>query len=184
MNRWFVALIGIAFMSVIVLLSAQNKTLRDRFMQADDKVNFPYLTMFVPITNTSSLDGKLVHLGQATKRSQVIYFFNTRCPHCVASVPAIRKINGLLASDDQTQFLSVSQDSIRETQAYAQKMLMKNISLVSLPDTRSLALYHAGSVPVLMVVDGTGQIRYTHIGRLNLTDDVSSLISAVRAMER
>ncbi len=149
---------------LVVALGLQNKTLGERYSQALAQVHFPYTGMYVPEERVHVSDGRDIVLGRPVD-FQVLYFFNTGCPYCKASLPAVVQLNKELAQDERLEFVAVSQDSVPDTTRY----FSSNSALlpfVSLPDRRALGLFHVGGVPMLVVIDKSGQVRFVHLGML------------------
>ena len=166
----------------MLILALQNRQLAQRLVVAQDEIDFPYESMYVPSAIGLDLAGGSVQIGHPSKNSQVLFFINTTCPHGLASLPAVKRMAGAFANRSSSDFYIVSEDAVDETRRYAgENRLSSNVIVVT--EARDISLFHARSVPMLMVIDKNGKVAMSRVGSLNGKEDVDSVIAAVRALD-
>lgn len=169
------ATIVLVLLALVAILSLQSRELRERFRAADDKVKYPYVGMHVPELTFSSSLGLPVTLGKSARRDQLLFVFNTHCPYCKASIPAAGSIWQTLANSPNVELVAVSHDGAMETARYLHDFGL-NIPFVSINDERSLGLFHATAVPLLVMIGARGTVDFVHVGELNM-DVVESVVA-------
>lgn len=175
-------LLYIVSIVLVVVLGVQNARMSAKLSNAEEKLELPYVGMYVPKTTASDMTGSTVEIGQPAKKVQVLYFFNTTCPYCLASTPAINRIQKTFNNEAAVEFYLISRDQVEETKAYIDKLNITSTTL-RLSEMRELSLFHALSVPVLLAIDSGGKVFFSHIGEIDEQDDVDSIVGAVRNME-
>jgi peroxiredoxin len=135
--------------------------------------------MVVPTFRALTLGGDSVTIGATPGRRQVLLFFTTTCPYCLASLPAWRRI-AAADSAEPTRFdlIGVSLDSAEQSSRYVMVHAVPFL-VVMLPERKLARLYRASSVPLTMVLDSTGRVVYARLGQLPL-QVADSVISAAR----
>jgi thioredoxin-related protein len=169
-------------LSLVLILGLQNRHLAQRLAVAEDKIDFPYESMYVPFTVGLDINGGSVPIGRPNNTSQVLFFLNTSCPHCLASLPAVKRLAGSLAKRPSSDFYLVSEDALDQTKRYAGDHPLSS-NMVVVTDAREISLFHARSVPTLIVVDKNGRVVMSRVGSLNDREDVDAVLAAVHALE-
>lgn len=171
--------IGIVMLFLATFLSYQNGQLRTALETNMKKVAYPYVGMQVPAVPAAMSDGSTVTLGSPTDGHQLLFFFNTKCPYCLESMPAINRIKeNLAASHPGIDVIGVSKDNMATTAEYLQAN-SSALLFTSLDDYRSISLFHASGVPTLMLIGSDGIVLVEHTGVLNAKEDVDAILSAV-----
>lgn len=149
--------------ALVVVLAQKNRALRGQVSHLATAVGADYAARFVPAVSARSLDGAEVVLGAPTSGAQILYFFTPTCPHCRASVPAIRALAKAAAGH---QLVGVVEARPEEAAEYARSADF-GFPIARLPDDRARALFRARDVPMLLVVDGGGHVHYRRVGALS-----------------
>ena len=166
----------------MLILGLQNRHLAQSLAVAEDRINFPYESMYVPSAVGLDVNGGSVSIGRPHNTAQVLFFLNTTCPHCLASLPAVKRIANSLAKRPSSDFYIVSEDTLEQTKRYAADHLLSS-NIVVLTDAREISLFHARSVPTVMVIDRNGKVAMSRVGSLNDREDVDSVLAAVHVLE-
>lgn len=178
----FIALFALcaAALALVLALTFANRRVSAKVDELSDKLDLPYVGMYVPIAVAQGANDTIA-LGKPAV-AQVLFFYNTTCPFCRASLPSIKRLTAALASaSPRTPLIGVSRHALPETQAYVERERL-GLPAYSLLDERSIALFHAASVPTLMVVSSEGKITYVRNGSIGDTD-VAKAEAAVRALD-
>jgi peroxiredoxin len=134
---------------------------------------------YVPVQSTPTLDGSSVVLGEvAPGTRQVLFVYNTRCPFCLASVPAWQRIAGRLRGNRAARVVAVSLDSLEVTRRYARRHALRYPSAILL-DPRPTSLFRFNNVPQTLVIDERGRVMYSRVGRLDEGPAADSVLAAV-----
>lgn len=94
--------------ALVVALGWQVMQLREGQRWLVERVDRPYVGMFVPKVAATALDGRALSLGQPQGRRQVLFFFNTTCPHCRASLPQLKLAGRELRRHDGVELIGVA----------------------------------------------------------------------------
>lgn len=167
---------------LIFVLALQNRSLRQQIGDLTVQQQFLRVGDVVPALHTRTLQGDtlVIASGQAGTRD-VLLVFNTRCPWCVRSLPSWKAIAAELASDAaEVRVLGVSLDPEAETRQYAREHALP-FSIVRFPDERTQKVYRAAGVPIVLVLDSTGDVLYSRIGSIERDDSADSVVAAARA---
>ena len=156
----------LAACALVVVLGWQNRTLREAQRDLAERAEYPYVGMFVPAVTARAIDGSTLTLG-APSDTQILYFFTPTCPYCQASIPAV---TALAERAHGTELIGVgpgigagATDELRDHA----RVSGFEFPVVELADDRARALYRSRDVPLVLVVDRGGQVRYQHIGALD-----------------
>jgi len=169
--------------ALVVALGWQVMQLRAGQRWLVERVDRPYVGMFVPQVAATALDGRALSLGQPQGRRQVLFFFNTTCPHCRASLPQLKLAARELRRHDGVELIGVAFARPEQAAAYAREHAL-DFPLTALDDDRrSLALFRARRLPSLLVVDGDGRVRYQRVGELDGKTALRELLSAATAAD-
>lgn len=134
---------------------------------------------YVPVQSTPTLDGSSVVLGEvAPGTRQVLFVYNTKCPFCLASIPAWQRIAGQLRGNPAARVVAVSLDSLEVTRRYVRKHGLRYPSAILL-DPRTASLYRFNNVPQTLVIDERGRVMHSRVGRLDVGAAADSVLAAV-----
>ncbi|RNF83725.1 peroxiredoxin family protein [Montanilutibacter psychrotolerans] len=183
-RNWIAYVLLLAACALVVLLSVQNRQLREGYDALVDAGRRPQVGSWLPATHTTTLDGQPVTLGAARGRHQVLYFFDPACPICEASLPAVRALALALrdAPQGQVELLGIAQPPRQAVDDYVRSRGLDFPVVLSAPKT--LSLYDITVVPLLVVVDRDGRVLFSHNGQLNTKEEVAKVLTVVRAMDR
>jgi peroxiredoxin len=169
--------------ALVVALGWQVMQLREGQRWLVERVDRPYVGMFVPKVAATALDGRALSLGQPQGRRQVLFFFNTTCPHCRASLPQLKLAARELRRHDGVELIGVAFARPEQAVAYAREHALEFPLTAVDDDRRTLALFRARRLPSLLVIDGDGRVRYQRVGELNGKTPLHELLRAATAAE-
>lgn len=182
--RWITLLSTLTVVTGLVLVLARaNRKLRDDANDLMEQMRFPHAGIYVPEFMAASLRGDTVRIGSLNEPldSQLLFFFNTVCEFCRASIPAINEIQDRLVGQPGTQVLGIALDSLHIAEMYVHDHGVE-YPVVSLLDRRTSELYRIRAVPLLMLVDADGRVAYARRGVLDAPLQVDSVVEAVRLL--
>lgn len=160
-----------------VYVTRDNRQLRTQVAALSRQVREPRAGLFVPPYEAETLDGDRAELGRLGER-QLLFFFNTSCQHCRASLPAWRQIAAELEGDSAVRVYGVALDSVDATIAYTSDNPL-GFPVVARPDPRLAAYYRVGGVPAVILVDENGRMGFARLGRLDTRTAIDSVLTAV-----
>ncbi|HEX8904295.1 MAG TPA: TlpA disulfide reductase family protein, partial [Longimicrobiaceae bacterium] len=176
----------VAAAALVVVLGKQKGDLITRYNELQTRyvraVREPLPNSFMPSFQTQTLDGHPVTIGQLPQAGrQVLFVYTTTCPYCKATLPAWKRIAGVVdtMTRPRAQVYGVSLDSADVTQRYAARNALP-YPTVRFPDERLISMYRAGAVPLTLVLDETGRTVYARVGELSARAAIDSVIAAVK----
>lgn len=114
-----------------------------------------------PAFTVDTLDGRTVSLDDLRGSVVVMDFWATWCGPCRLELPLVQRTYEEFR-DERVAFLAVSTDA--DTSLVRPYLKKNNITLPAACGRSVARAYGVGSIPVLVVIDGTGQLRYMHTG--------------------
>jgi peroxiredoxin len=183
MKRTSVLVIAaLAAACLVVVLAVQNRGLRAERAALEARIRQPYPGMFVPQLTAAGIDGAPVGIATADTDLQVLYFFLPGCPHCAASATKINALAARLARDTggQVPLIGVGNGSAAELLPYARDQRFA-FPIAALADQRTLALFRASAVPLVLVVDRNGRVHHSALGAFDSDAKLEAVLAAVRA---
>jgi peroxiredoxin len=174
----------IAMLAMIALLGWQNRSLRQDRDWLVDRANRPYLGMYVPIVETRTIEGAAVAIGRPDSDRQILFFFNHTCPYCLSSAPTVADTARLLRSEfnGRVGMLGVCDCTQAQAVEYAARQHF-DFPVIAMQDERTLALYRARTVPLLMAIDREGRVRHTITDVFDSKEQVQQLVAILRGKE-
>ena len=170
-----------AALVLVVVLARQQQVLRARYDELNRRLQWPHVGMFVPTFRAATLDGDSVTIGRVGGGGrQVLFFLTTTCPYCIQSLESWRALAAACDSLDGVDVYVVSLDSIAETRLYVGRHRLR-APVAFLPEAKLAALYRAHRVPVTMVVDSAGRVRYARRGVFEGREARDSVLAALRS---
>ena len=160
--------LAIALLLMLVLLGfqyRQNRDLRQANADLEKRSFMPYVGMWLPEIWTKTLDGVPIRLGTPPAEYQVLYFFSPSCAPCRGSASAVREFAQRLNRDPRVQMVGVADgkpDAARR-EATTQEF---RFPIALLSDDRALGLFKANTLPLLVVADADGQVKFWHGGAI------------------
>jgi peroxiredoxin len=172
---------------LVGLLAWQNRALRGERLELMDRVRLPYAGLHLPEIEARGLDGEPVRLSARHGQPQMLVYFNTSCPYCLASLPAWESLRVELETAGGLVVLGLSLDPADRTRVYAAQHDLR-FPVALLEDERARALYRTILVPQVVLVDGEGRVRYARPGVLEpgspALDSILAAVTALTAGER
>lgn len=175
-------LLGLALtLGLVVLLAWQNRGLREERDWLSDRALNAYVGMYVPKVATADLQGRPVTLGEVPADFQVLYFFTPQCPYCRASSPMIRALAERIRANakGRIEMIGVGNDGDATVRDYAREQQF-DFPIVATQDRRTVMLYRARSVPLVLVIGPDGRVRHSQLGAIDAMDQVGSILAAMR----
>ena len=165
---------------LVVVLATQNRALHHELNDLRLRQHTLQTGLFVPAFRTATLAGDSVTVGQAAAGGyQVLFMFTTTCPHCLATLPAWRRIAEAVGAGPLAgvQVLGISLDGASATGGYVAEHRL-TFPVLTFPDNKTARLYRADEVSVTVVLDPDGRVILGRPG--GLTDAaVDSILAAV-----
>ncbi len=171
--------------ALVLTLAWQLRELRQERRGLIERVNDPYVGMYVPKVALTALDGSAVVLGEPRADYQLLYFFSTTCPHCLASLPMVKAIAAQVpaASKGRAEIIGVASASAADAGAYARAHALA-FPIVANSEVRTAMLFRAHSVPLLLVIDADGRVRHARMGVIDEAADLRAVLAALDPPKR
>jgi peroxiredoxin len=110
--------------------------------------------------------------------SQILFVFNTTCGYCVATLPQWDALWRRFRRHPAVHVLGVSLHDDSLTQGYVRQHAIP-YPVVRFPDERLMRMYRAMGVPLTLLLDTVGTVRYVRAGALSEAA-VDSLLTEMR----
>lgn len=170
--RWRAfTVVTVVLAGLSALLAIQKRQLR---VEAEElrqtvrrQVDFPHVGMVVPAFDGVTLDGEGVKVGVAAPGTrQVLFMLDTQCGNCLVTLPTWNRMAEAVGRDDASvEVYGLSLDPAPETQAYAQEHGLR-FPVVLFDDERYRELYRVRGIPITLVVDEIGAVKYVRVGSI------------------
>ena len=119
-------------------------------------------SMPAPDFQAETLEGKKVSLSDYQGKVLILDFWATWCGPCLAELPYFQELVNLYKNDPSVAFLTISQDRSKDV---VRKFLeQKGYTFPVIFDTGIGQLFEVEGIPLLIVIDKEGNIRYKHFG--------------------
>lgn len=119
-------------------------------------------SMPAPDFQAETLDGKKVSLSDYQGKVLILDFWATWCGPCLAELPYFQELVNLYKNDPSVAFLTISQD--RSKDVVRKFIEQKGYTFPVIFDTGIGQLFEIEGIPLLIVIDKEGKIRYKHFG--------------------
>ena len=119
-------------------------------------------SMPAPDFQAETLKGKKVSLSDYQGKVLILDFWATWCGPCLAELPYFQELVNLYKDEPSVAFLTISQD--RSKDVVRKFMKKKGYTFPVIFDTGMGQLFEIEGIPVLIVIDKEGNIRYKHFG--------------------
>jgi len=173
--------------SVLVgVLAFQNRGLVGQVGELRSRAIVLYPGAFVPAFVAVTDGGDTVRIGAPTpERLQLLFILNTTCPFCESTLPAWGEIAERLSGSESptADVYAISLDSPELTTPYFAKT-GSSLPWVVFPEPRIRQLFRAGQVPLTVVVDEFGQVRYARVGLIDRPQTIDSVVFAAGGAPR
>lgn len=179
--RFIIVLAVLAYATGLsVVLAFDNRDLRNRNADLLRAARIPNVGMYVPGTMTSTIGSQEVLLGRPPDGTrQLLLVFDTHCEYCLASLAAWRALRDALADEPDIEIFGLSLDPEAETAIYSAEHDL-GFSVVSVPDRPTKSMYRLGAVPLIVILETEGLVRYARLGQLTTQAAVDSVLLAAR----
>lgn len=166
--------------ALVTALAWQLRGLRQERRELVERINAPFVGMYVPQVALPALDGQPLVLGRPRAQRQLLYFFSPTCPHCRASLPMLKTLAAQLpaASRGGAELIGVASADAAAAQAYAREHGL-TFPIAATTEVRTAMLFRAHSVPLLLVIDADGRVRYSRIGVIDEAADLRAVLAAL-----
>lgn len=180
--KLLLVLATLSLSALCVVLAAELKRARAERVAYGRLTSQPHAGMYVPSFSAKTLEGRGVLVGESADTApQVLFFFTTTCPYCLASVGAWNGVADSVAAGaaGRAVVVGITLSSFESTRRYASNHGLR-FPVVAFPGDRYKRLYRAGSVPVTMVVNPDGRVPWVRVGQFGDRAGVDSLFEALR----
>ena len=164
---------------LLVRVSLGKQAAEERERRLFDRARNPRAGIHVPIYETTTMAGEVVRLGEPEPGTrQVLLFFTTTCPYCLASVPSWNALGDLAEARSDVTAIGVAMDSTHLVEAYREHHGLR-YPIVELDDRRFARLFRVTTVPLTMVVEPDGRVTYARMGQFGnqvLVDSVRAVL--------
>ncbi|MEK9499385.1 peroxiredoxin family protein [Gaopeijia maritima] len=178
---WLIALlVGLTGVTALAgVLMMRNSELRTTTEDLMERSRFAHPGAYVPEFEAPLVGGDAVRVGTlgAPTDGQLLFFFNTTCEYCRASIPSI---NALARRADMA-VIGVSLDSLHLAEMYVHDHDV-TYPVAALTERRIAELYRVRAVPMVILVDGYGRVAYARRGVLEGSAPLDSILDAVRTL--
>ncbi|WP_197076471.1 TlpA disulfide reductase family protein [Luteimonas sp. FCS-9] len=167
--------------ALVAVLAWQNRELREERRWFVARTTEPYLGMYVPKVEATTLDGASHVLGAPDGAFQVLYFFTPTCPYSRRSLPRVADAARRIAETHgpDAQLLGVCHCTPAQARAYAAEHRLP-FPVTTLTDRRHVMLFRARNVPATLALDRDGRVRYARVGAFDTKERVQDLLAALR----
>lgn len=181
LKRVLVPLIALLLAALVIILSWQNRQLRQINAQMATQLQQTRLDAHgLPpgakpdLLTLRTTQQTHVDIGGAHAAPQILYFFSTACRYCLASVPQLQAI---AAARGSSELIGVGLPPYDQLADYAgAHALQFPIAIDS--EGKVAKHYRASLTPMLMVLATDGSVAYKHVGQLD-ADSVQAVATAL-----
>ncbi|HEU0014343.1 MAG TPA: TlpA disulfide reductase family protein [Longimicrobium sp.] len=172
--------------ALVIVLGMQKRRLVERYERLQRRYTEARTQLlpgdYVPAVATATLGGQPVTVGQLPAEGrQVLLVYTVQCPYCRSSLPAWKRlaaaVDTIAAPPAEVYGVSLSRED--STRAYAAEHALP-YPTVRFPDEKTVSLYRAGTVPLVLVLDEGGRVIYSRVGEMKQQATIDSVIAAVR----
>ncbi len=128
-----------------------------------------------PEFSLDSLDGKRISLAELGGKPVLLEFWAPWCPACRENIGPMKELHDRFA--DKIRIIAPSSEQGRKS--VARFVSANHIPYqVAFATRQLLENYRVSAIPVTMLIDGRGIIRYRHLGRIS-TEETAGAIKAL-----
>ncbi|MGZ3158088.1 MAG: TlpA family protein disulfide reductase [Burkholderiaceae bacterium] len=162
-NKWIFFIVG----SIFVAIGAYTSIKKSELHQAQALV---VNELFATSLNDSS--GKLQNLGQWKGKTLLVNFWATWCNPCIEEMPELSALQST-ANSKGIQIIGIGIDSAVNINEFTSNRKISYPLYVA--DTQGVELgrkfgNQAGGLPFTVLIESSGQIKKTYLGRLKLEE--------------
>lgn len=167
--------------ALVAVLAWQNRELREERRWFVTRTTEPYLGMYVPQVEATTLDGAAHVLGAPSGTFQVLYFFTPTCPYSRRSLPRVAEAARRIAQahGPDVEVLGVCHCTPAQARAYADAHRLP-FAVTTLTNRRHVMLFRARNVPALLALDRDGRLRYARVGTFDTKERMQDLLAALQ----
>ena len=181
-GHWSALLHAIVVVAVVVswLLARQNAELRDDINRLRMNAFMPHPRMPVPAFRASSITGDSITIAGDNSSVQVLFFFSASCSFCIESTEGWKEIADSINASATGDVIWVSLSGANSTKEYVAQHSIEE-PVVLMPDRKVAEMYHANGVPLTVVLDANGRVRFSRLRAIVGQSVVDSVVNASRA---
>lgn len=181
--RWGLLGVALGMSALTLLLSVQMKPLRQQARELQLRKALPYIGQVQPTLRLASLSGDSLTLGETrSHRAQLLLIFSPSCIYCRESMPAWRRaVAQVSAVKDSVDVYWLSLGSLDSTRAWVEEHQVHEPVLL-LPKGKTRATWRVKGVPLTLVLDWQGQVRYVRGAVIRQDATVDSIARAARTV--
>ena len=176
-----VALTWVVLAANNVLQALEIRELRRAVIMWRRMAQWPAAGVGFPPLTVAGLDSTTRVVGAGPARSQVIAAFTASCPFCRQSQPEWRSLATRLDSLGDVDMVWLSESPRDSTVSYAAEHQLPTSRVVLEADKALMRAARMRGVPLTLLVDSAGIIRYVHAGVFTHVQ-ADSVLLAVRAL--
>ena len=162
--------------ALAVVLGLKNRSLRQQCQEYVERSTQPRVGLPVPSVRGLTLEGDSITIG--ANEPQVLFFYNTTCRYCRASLPAWNQITEQ-AVRLETLVYGLQLDSAHLAPAYVAEHGVA-FPVVTGLDRRMARFYRVTGVPLTMVLDAEARVQYVRRGELSDPASIDSVLAAIQ----
>ncbi len=174
-------LLNLAILSLtalVIVLGRQTNAMKgevDRLTELQQSLPPGFLA---PAIEVPTAQGDTIRLGKATGQGLIYFVFNTRCPHCGASVPAWKEVQSKIEQSAGFRLLGISLDRPEETRRFLERHRFR-VETAILEDPRAQDIHRFRRVPQTLFLDSNGRVIFSRVGRLDSAATVDSILGVL-----
>ncbi len=178
--RILTALSVAVVLGTVTLQAFETRQLRTSVREWRRRAQWPAVGFGFPPLTVRTLEGATRVVGAGPMRTQVLAVFTSSCPYCRASLPVWRSLATGLDSLQDAEMVWLSLSPRDSTIRYAAEQRLPMDRVVLEPDAALLRAARIRGVPLTLVVDSGGIVRYVHAGVFTQLQ-ADSIVLAARA---
>ena len=149
---------------LVIALGVENGALKRRLERLSERALDPYPGLAVPAFETVTVGGDSVTIAaRETGEKQVLFFFTTTCPYSKASFPAWNCVAARMRYEAGVRVYGIGLDSLQVLTRFAEQQTL-SFPVVALGDRSYAELFRVRRVPLVLLVDDSGYVRYARYG--------------------
>lgn len=176
--RVLTALSIVVVLGTVLLQALETRQLRSSVQEWRRRAQWPAVSLGFPPLAVQSLDGTASIIGVGPNRPQVVAVFTTSCPYCRESQSSWRSLASRLDSLGDTDMVWLSLSPHDSTASYAVEQHLPVNRVMLGADAALLRAARIRGVPLTLVVDSGGVVKYVHAGIFTRAQEDSVVLAA------
>jgi peroxiredoxin len=168
---------------LVAVLAAQMRPLRAQARELAWRKALPYLGQVQPTLRVRSLSGEELVIGETgPHRAQLLFFFSPSCPYCEESAPGWNRASASLRdAGDSVEVYWISLGNAADSREWARTHGVRDPVLM-MPAGKPRATWRIKGVPLTLVLDWQGQVRYVRPSVIARPATIDSIVRAARTI--